>query len=148
VLPSSLTAGSFNTGTSTGVSTTPSELHQEYGPHGCSHLQPSSDGSRLYAAGLDGSVPLTIEAGGNLTNLETFSSSQLVAPLLVLPSTPTMLIICGSRTTIRFSQPAEDFSSKISKLTLKGTNFEADVQTTSLACLARQRPSEQHRVWP
>jgi len=68
------------------VSTPRSELHQEYGHTGApiSSLVISSDGSRLYAAGLDGSVRRwTIEAGGNLTNLETFSSSQLTGRAII-----------------------------------------------------------------
>jgi len=61
----------------------PGELHQEYGLRVLpSPAVISPDGSRLYAAGWQ-RARWTIEAGGNLTNLETFSSSQLTGRAII-----------------------------------------------------------------
>lgn len=124
----------FNTGTSTGVSPTP-EVNfiksTAYTGAPISSLVISPDGSNLYAAGLDGKVRRwTIGSSGNLTNLQTFSPSQLAGRAIIGlafdPNNTDNLWI--SHNDPLFPQPAADFTGKISKLTLKGTNFGADVQ--------------------
>ena len=124
----------FNTGTSTGVSTTPGvnfTKSMAYTGAPISSLVINPDGSMLYAAGLDGKVRRwNIEVDGNLANLQTFSPSQLadraIIGLAFDPNNANDLWL--SHNDPLFPQPAQDFSGKISKLTLKGTNFDADVQ--------------------
>lgn len=124
----------FNTGTSTDVSTTDVVAFTKstaYTGDPISSLIISPDGGSLYAASLDGKVHCwTIEAGGNLSNLQTFAPAQLAGRAIIGiafdPNNPSNLWI--SHNDPLFPMPALDFSGKISKLTLNGTNFDADVQ--------------------
>jgi len=79
-----------------------------------------------------------------LTNLQTFSPSQLAGRAIIGLAFDPNNANNFSHNDPLFPQPAQDFSGKISKLTLKGTNFEADVQdyVVGLPCSC-QRPSEQ-----
>lgn len=92
-----------------------------------SSLVISPDGNKLYAATLDGKLRRwTIEANsGNLTNPEVFAPTKLrsraIIGLTFDPNNANNLWI--SHNNPLFPQPAADFSSKISKLTLNGTNF-------------------------
>ena len=124
----------FNTGTSTETITNSGvnfAISTAYTGAPISSLVINPSGDSLYAAGLDGNLRRwTIEAGGNLTNLQTFSPSALTGRAIIGitfdPNNANDLWI--SHNNPLFPQPAEDFSGKVSKLTLKGTNFDADVQ--------------------
>ena len=124
----------FNTGPSTDVSTTVVVSFTKstaYAGDPISSLIISPDGGSLYGVGLDGKVHRwTIEAGGNLSNLQTFAPAQLAGRAIIGvafdPNNPNNLWI--SHNDPLFPMPALDFSGKISKLTLNGTNFDADVQ--------------------
>lgn len=122
----------FNTGTN--VSTPPaaakftkSVKYTGANADPISSLVISPDGNKLYAATLDGKLRRwTIEVNsGNLTNPEVFAPSRLrsraIIGLTFDPNNANNLWI--SHNNPLFPQPAADFSGKISKLTLNGTNF-------------------------
>ena len=95
-----------------------------------SSLVVSPDG-KLYAAALDGSLRRwTIDSSGNLTNLQTFAPQQLAGRAIIGlafdPKNPNNLWITDNNSLLK--QPADDFTGKITKLTLKGGYFNADVQ--------------------
>ena len=86
---------------------------------------------KLYAAGLNGNLGRwTIDSSGNLTNLEVFAPQQLAGRAIIGlafdPNNPNNLWITNNDSL--FTQPANDFTGKISKLTLKSGYFNADVQ--------------------
>lgn len=123
----------FNTGTNTSIPTSGVKFTKStvYGMDGTgtpiSSLVTSPDGSKLYAATLNGKVyRWTInDISGKLTNLQVFAPSGLrsraIIGLAFDPNNPNNLWI--SHNNPLFPQPAADFSGKISKLTLNGTNF-------------------------
>ncbi len=97
-----------------------------------SSLVISPDGSKLYAASLDGAIRRwNISANGSLTNLQTFKSPALnnraIIGITFDPNNPNVLWI-SNNAPIFTEQPAEDFTSKITKLTLGNTGFTATVQ--------------------
>ena len=102
-----------------------------------SSLVVSPDGSQLYAAALDGILRRwTIDGSGNLTNLQTFDglvgTSGIDAPRAIIgitfdPDDPNVLWVSHNDTI--FVDPAEDFTGKISKLTLQGgSGFNATIE--------------------
>lgn len=101
-----------------------------------SSLTVSPDGNMLYATALDGQIRRwTISANGDLVNPQTFSGLAGANPnapraligLAFDPTNPNVLWISHNDTL--FEQPANDFTGKISKLTLQpGADFNAVVQ--------------------
>ncbi len=87
-----------------------------------SSLVISPDGNNLYATTLDGKLHRwnIADTSGNLTNLETFNPTQLAGRAIIgitfNPNDSNELWI--SHNDPIFPQPAEDFTGKISKLTL------------------------------
>ncbi len=102
-----------------------------------SSLVVSPNGSKLYAAALDGNLRRwTINPNGTLTNRQTFSGlagpdptrPRAIIGLTFDPSNPRVLWVTQNDTIIP-DQPAEDFTGKISKLTLQsGSGFDASIQ--------------------
>ena len=124
----------FNTGTDTSLPNDPQVNFTKstvFTGDPISSLAISPDG-KLYAAALDGSLRRwTIDSSGNLTNLQTFSSPQLAGRAIIGlafdPNNPNSLWITDNDSL--FKQPADDFTGKITKLTLQSeTEFNADVQ--------------------
>lgn len=130
----------FTTGTNTstvssGVNFTKSAV---YGTGGTgdpiASLTISPDGNNLYAATLDGKIrSWTIEANtGNLTNSQVFAPSRLAGRAIIgltfNPNNANELWITHNDPL--YPQPAEDFTSAISKLTLDPLTpaFDADMQ--------------------
>lgn len=98
-----------------------------------SSLVISPDGSKLYGAGLDGSVHRwTINSStGKLSGEQIFRNKQLAGRAIIGitfdPSNPRALWI--SHNNPLQPEPAKDFSGKISKLTLNtGTSFNPTIQ--------------------
>lgn len=128
----------FSTTFTTGTATTPStpgvnfSKKTVYSGAPISSLVISPD-RKLYAAGLDGSLQRwTINDDGSLSNQQVFNdnnnklSDRAIIGLAFDPNNAKVLWI--SHNDPIFPQPANDFTGKISKLTLSGTNFDAKVQ--------------------
>lgn len=130
----------FTTGTA-GVSTTPGVDFRKsavYGADGLgasiSSLVVSPDGSKLYAAALDGNLRRwTINSNGTLTNLQTFGGlagnpdrPRAIVGITFDPKNSNVLWVSHNDTV--YEQPAQDFTGKISKLTLQGSGFNANIQ--------------------
>lgn len=99
---------------------------QDYSVPSISSLVTSPDGNKLYATALDGNLRRwSIGSDGTLTNLETFgglAGSDPAGPRAIIgitfdPTNPNLLWVSHNDTI--FSQPAPDFTGKISKLTLQ-----------------------------
>lgn len=130
----------FTTGT-TGVSTTPGVDFRKsavYGADGLgasiSSLVVSPDGSKLYAAALDGNLRRwTINSTGTLSNLQTFEGlagspdrPRAIIGITFDPKNSNVLWVSHNDTI--YVQPAQDFTGKISKLTLEGPGFNPNIQ--------------------
>lgn len=121
----------FNTGTNLSVLPDPQvkfAKSEVYTGAPISSLVISPDGNKLYATGLDGKLRRwNINSSGNLTNLQTFSSTALAGRALIGiafdPNNANALWISHNDSIFRV--PAKDFTGKISKLTLNGSNFGA-----------------------
>ncbi len=127
----------FNTGVnksaiSAGVNFTKSTV---YGANGTgaplSSLLISPDGDNLYAPTLDGRIlRWDIEAGtGKLTNLDTFTVDEghAIIGIVFNPNNPNELWISNNDPLV---QPATDFTSKVSKITLNPLTsaFDGNIQ--------------------
>lgn len=131
----------FNTGTNLSIKPDPRVNFAKstvYTGAPISSLVMSPDGNKLYAAGLDGNLRRwTINSSGNLTNLQTFSSSLLAGRAIIGitfdPNNANVLWL-SHNDPIPFPDsknkitPANDFTGKISKLTLSGSGFNASIQ--------------------
>lgn len=98
-----------------------------------SSLVISPDGSRLYGAGLDGTIRRwTINSrNGSLSNLQVLNSPKLsgrsIIGITFDPTNPNVLWISNNDTA--FQKNAPNFTGKISKLTLNsGAGFNANIQ--------------------
>lgn len=124
------TTGTEFTGITPGVNF---KQQQVYKGAPISSLAISPDGSKLYGAGLDGSVHRwTINSStGKLSGEQIFRNPQLAGRAIIGitfdPNNPRALWI--SHNNPLEPEPAKDFSGKISKLTLNaGTSFNPSVQ--------------------
>lgn len=128
----------FSTTFTTGTASTPStpgvnfSRRTVYSGASVSSLVISPDG-KLYAAGLDGSLRRwAIADDGSLSNEQVFNDSnnnltgRAIIGLAFDPNKPNDLWVTHNNTIL--TQPADDFTGKISKLTLSGTTFDANVQ--------------------
>ena len=94
-----------------------------------SSLVISPDGTKLYAAGLDGKVRRWNINGttGSLSGLQTFTVGGAIIGLAFDPNNSNNLWLSSNGSLA--TRPADDFTGKILKLTLKaGTSFAADIQ--------------------
>ncbi|MBC8123923.1 MAG: choice-of-anchor D domain-containing protein [Gemmatimonadaceae bacterium] len=122
----------FKTGTTTNVTPTPGVSFTQsevYSGAALTSLLIGPD-SNLYAASLDGTLyRWAIDNAGNLTTPETFTglAGRAIIGLAFDPTNPRTLWVSHNDTI--FVQPAQDFTGKISKLTLSSAPaFEATVQ--------------------
>lgn len=122
----------FQTGTTASVTPTPGvnfTQSEVYSGAALTSLRIGPD-SKLYAASLDGTLyRWAIDNAGNLTNLQTFTglAGRAIIGLAFDPSNPKTLWVSHNDTI--FVQPAQDFTGKVSKLTLSNTSaFDATVQ--------------------
>lgn len=124
----------FTTGTEfTGITKGVNFIQQQvYKGAPISSLAISPDGSKLYGAGLDGSLHRwTINSSGRLSGEQIFKNPQLAGRAIIGitfdPSNPRALWI--SHNNPLEPEPAKDFTGKISKLTLNaGTSFSPTIQ--------------------
>ena len=127
----------FNTGTETKVPLdgtvkfTKSLVYDNVNNGGApiSSLVISPDGTKLYAADLNGKLRRwnINSTNGSLSGLQTFTVGGAIVGLAFDPNNSNNLWISDNASL--YPRPAEDFTGKILKLTLKaGTNFAADIQ--------------------
>jgi len=122
----------FTTGTSTSTPNTGINFSKStvYGSDGTgaslSSLVVSPDSTKLYASALDGALRRwTIESDGTLTDLQTFTGlagndpthPRAIVGIAFDPADANVLWVSHNDTV--FQQPANDFTGKISKLTLE-----------------------------
>lgn len=131
----------FTTGTSTSASTTGINFSKltVYGSDGMgaslSSLVIDPDGTQLYAAALDGVLRRwTIQSDGTLANLQTFSGltgndparPRAIVGIAFDPTDANVLWVSHNDTV--FQQPANDFTGKISKLTLENGSDNVSIE--------------------
>ncbi len=126
----------FNTGTNTiGSSDSSVEFTKStvYQGSPISSLAIAPD-SRLYATTLDGKIlRWDIDSSGDLENLQTYAPAELKNRAIIgatfEPNTSDQLNLWISNNDPLYSQPANDFTGKISKITIEsGSDFNASVQ--------------------
>lgn len=120
----------FTTGTTTSVATDPRVRFTKravYGGNGVgasiSSLVIGPDG-KLYGASIDGNLRRwTIDAAGNLTNLETYTglSGRAIIGIAFDPLNPNVIWLSNNASI--YVQPADDWTGKITRLTLTGPAF-------------------------
>lgn len=126
----------FNTGTYTSLPSTPGVNFTRstvYTGEAISTLVIGSD-SRLYATTLDGDLlRWSIDSSGNLTNLQTLSPDSLAGRAIIgaafEPNNSGELELWITNNDPVFPQPADDFTSRISRLTIdSGADFSATIE--------------------
>ncbi|NJM56163.1 MAG: hypothetical protein HC857_00085 [Synechococcales cyanobacterium RU_4_20] len=109
-----------------------STVYTGIGPLGFSSLETSPDGTQLYGATITGELHRwTIAADGRLTNQQTFlglaNANRSIIGLVFDPQDPKTLWITNNDSVVT-PPPANDFTSKISKVTLNsGSSFAPTV---------------------
>lgn len=126
----------FNTGTNTiGISDSSVQFTKStvYQGSAISSLAIAPD-SRLYATTLDGKIlRWDIDSSGNLENLQTYTPAELNNRAIIgaafEPNTSDQLNLWISNNDPLYPQPANDFTGKISKITIEsGSDFNASIQ--------------------
>lgn len=126
----------FNTGTNTiGISDSSVEFTKStvYQGDPISSLVIAPD-SMLYATTLDGKIlRWDIDSSGNLENLQTYAPAELNHRAIIgatfEPNTSDQLNLWISNNDPLYPQPANDFTGKISKITIEsGSDFNASIQ--------------------
>lgn len=90
--------------------------------------------NKLYAAALDGKLRRwTMDSSGNLMNLETLALPQIAGRAIIgicfEPNQPNILWLSHNNPVAKScDNRANDFTGKISKLTLSGSGFNASIQ--------------------
>lgn len=124
-------SNTFTTGTTSSISTDPQVKFLKslvYTGAPMTSLLMSPDSKTLYVSSLDGNLRRwTIDSSGNLTNLQTFKglANRTIIGIAFDPKNPNVLWVSHNDPLV--PQPAQDFTGKISTLTLE-TDFNASIQ--------------------
>lgn len=125
----------FNTGTQSAVDNSSAQFTKslvygnvDQGGPPISSLVISPDGTKLYAAGLDGYLRRwNINSNGTLSGLQSFKVGGAIVGLTFDPNNSNVLWLSDNDPL--YPRPADDFTGKVLKLTLKsGSSFDANIQ--------------------